>query len=88
MGGHLLVSALLSIVLINDQREFILPAYTSHGGYIAYETVQGSITMELFLEFLRNSVAVCCLLRWQARQEGGGLWRLLPVGSTVGARRL
>ena len=51
MGGHLLVSALLSIVLINDQREFILPEYTSHGGYIAYETVQGSITKQLFLEF-------------------------------------
>ena len=61
MSGHLLVSTLLSIVLINDQRESILPAYTSHDGYIAYEIVQGSSTKELFLVFLRNSAAVCCV---------------------------
>ena len=51
MGGYLLVSALLSIVLINDQRESILPAYSSHGGYIAYKIAWGSITKNYFLSF-------------------------------------
>ena len=38
---------------------YILPAYTSRG-YIAYEIVQGSITKDLFLEFLRNKVMPHC----------------------------
>ena len=34
-----------------SERWSILPAYTSRGGYIAYEIVQGSITKDMFLEF-------------------------------------
>ena len=43
-----------------SERWSILPAYTSRGGYIAYEIVQGSITKDLFLEFLRNKVMPHC----------------------------
>ena len=43
-----------------SERWSILPAYTSRGGYIAYEIVQGAITKDLFLEFLRNKVMPHC----------------------------
>ena len=43
-----------------SERRSILPAYTSRGGYIAYEIFQGSITKDLFLEFLRNKVMPHC----------------------------
>ena len=44
-----------------SERWSILPAYTSCGGNIAYEIVQGSITNDLFLEFLRNKVMPHCI---------------------------
>ena len=37
-----------------SERWSILSAYTSRGGYIAYEIVQGSIAKDLFLEFLTS----------------------------------
>ena len=43
-----------------SERWSILPEYTSRGGYIAYETVRGSITKDLSLEFLRNKVMPHC----------------------------
>ena len=59
-GGRLSLSVLLSVAPTNDQRWSILPAYTSRSGYIAYEIVQGSITKDLFLQFLRNKVMLHC----------------------------
>ena len=43
-----------------SERWSIIPAYTSRGGYISYEIVQGSIAKDLFLEFLRNKVMSHC----------------------------
>ena len=43
-----------------SERWSILPAYTSRGGYIAFGIVQGAITKDLFLEFLRNKVMPHC----------------------------
>jgi hypothetical protein len=43
-----------------SERWSILPAYTSRGGYIAYEIIQGAFTKEAFLNFLRDKVLPLC----------------------------
>ena len=43
-----------------SERWSILPAYTSCGGYIAYEIVQRSITKDMFFGFLRNKLMTHC----------------------------
>ena len=43
-----------------SERWSILPAYTSRGGYIAFEIFRGFITKDLFLEFLRSKVMPPC----------------------------
>ena len=69
MDGHLLVSVLPSTALIRDQRDgLFLQAYMSRGGCIAYETAQGSIAKDLFLEFLRNELMLHCHRRDPASQ--------------------
>jgi len=43
-----------------SERWSILPAYTSRGGYITYEIIQGAFTKELYFRFLEEKVLPLC----------------------------